>query len=172
MGRNKALLPSHGRTLSEFVADALRTVTGQAAFVGGLPQIVPAQFGFVPDLHPGEGPLGGIVAALENSTADWNLIVACDMPGLKVDFLRSLLDKAEHSQADAIIPTGPSGLLEPLCAAYHRRCHRPLAEAFGRGTRKVTVALRDVTAITWQVPEELACFQNVNTPEEWAPYER
>jgi len=172
MGRDKALLPSHGKTLSEVVAGALWTVTGHAALVGGPPRIASVRFGFVPDLYPGEGPLGGIVSALQNSAADWNLIVACDMPGLRVDFLGALLDRAEQSQADAIVPAGPSGLPEPLCAAYHRRCYRPLAEAFSRGVRKITVALRDVRAVTWPVPEELACFQNVNTPEDWAPYER
>jgi molybdopterin-guanine dinucleotide biosynthesis protein A len=154
------------------VADALWITTGHAALVGGSPRQPLVRFGFVPDLYPGEGPLGGIVSALQNSSADWNLIVACDMPGLKVDFLRALLEMAEHSQGDAIIPTGPSGLLEPLCGAYHRRCYRPLSEAFDHGVRKIALALREVRAITWPVPEELSCFQNVNTPEDWAPYER
>ena len=48
----------------------------------------------------------------------------------------------------------------------------PLADAFGRGARKIALALRDVRLAVWNVPEQLACFQNVNTPEDWAPYER
>jgi molybdopterin-guanine dinucleotide biosynthesis protein A len=172
MGRDKALLPSHGRTLAEAVAGLVSAAAGPAALVGGPRRITPVQFGFVPDLYPGEGPLGGILSALQDSTADWNLIAACDMPGLKVDFLRALLDLAEHSEGDAMVPIGPDSRLEPLCAAYHRRCYQPLAQAFARGVRKIAVALEEVRMVTWPVPEELSCFQNVNTPEDWAAYER
>jgi molybdopterin-guanine dinucleotide biosynthesis protein A len=172
MGRNKALLPSHGRTLVEVVAGALWTITGRASLVGGSRRVAFPEFGFVPDLYPGQGPLGGIISALDDSKADWNLIVACDMPGLKVDFLRQLLDFAEHSRAEAIIPVGSSGQWEPLCSAYHRDARPGLQAAFDRGVRKIATALEEVRTVTWPVPEELSCFQNVNTPEEWAPYER
>ena len=172
MGRNKALLPYHGRTLSEAVAETLWMVAGQATLVGGSPDTAWVRFGFVSDLYPGEGPLGGILTALRHSTSDWNLIVACDLPGLRADFLRQLLEMAEAGGGDAIIPVGSSGKWEPLCAAYHRRCLQPLAEAFEQGVRKITTALAAVRVTVWQVPEELTCFQNVNTPEDWAAYER
>jgi len=128
-------------------------------------------YGIVPDRYPGEGPLGGILTALDHSTADWNLIVACDMPGLEVDFLRRLLDTAERSDGDALVPAGPSGRLEPLCAVYHRRSLQALYQAFARGVRKIAVALEGVRTVPWTVPE-VSCFQNVNTPEDWAAYER
>ena len=71
-----------------------------------------------------------------------------------------------------MIPVGPSGKREPLCAAYHKRCLQPLAEVFAQGVRKITTALAAVRVHVWEVPEELACFQNVNTPEDWTAYER
>jgi len=172
MGRNKALLPYHGTTLAQSVAEVVRAAAGSAAMVGGLPRVASAGIGFVADLYPGEGPLGGILSALADSKADWNLVVACDMPGLRVDFLHRLLDRAESGASDAVIPAGPSGQWEPLCAAYHRNGRRGLEAAFRRGIRKLAVALAEIRAETWQVPEELSCFQNVNTPEDWAAYER
>ncbi|HXR37344.1 MAG TPA: molybdenum cofactor guanylyltransferase [Candidatus Binataceae bacterium] len=171
MGRNKALLPYHGTTLGQSVAETVRAAAGTAALVGGPRHDAPSEFGFVPDLYPGEGPLGGILSALRSSTADWNLMVACDMPNLEADFLRQLLDTADSCGADALVPAGPSGRLEPLCAAYHRKALGSLEAAFARGVRKIATALEEVRAVTWPVPE-LSCFQNVNTPEEWAPYER
>ena len=90
MGRNKALLPYHGRTLSETVAEMLWMIAGQATLVGASQDRAWVRFGFVSDLYPGEGPLGGILTALGHSSADWNLIAACDMPGLRADFLRQL----------------------------------------------------------------------------------
>ncbi|HEX3746005.1 MAG TPA: molybdenum cofactor guanylyltransferase [Bryobacteraceae bacterium] len=172
MGRNKALLSSHGRTLSQVVGDAVRAVAGSVAMVGGSPETTAVRVGFVPDLYPGEGPLGGILSALRDSAAEWNLIAACDMPALKIDFLSQLMERAEHSQSMAVIPAGPSGRLEPLCAAYHRNAAAGLQAAFDRGIRKIAAALAEIPANTWQVPEELSCFQNVNTPEDWAAYDR
>jgi molybdopterin-guanine dinucleotide biosynthesis protein A len=171
MGRDKALLPYRGATLARTVADAVRAAAGQVAFVGSVRRHGLLGYGVVPDLWVGEGPLGGILAALQNSAADWNLIVACDMPELRTDFLRQLLDAADCCEGDALVPIGPSGRLEPLCAAYHRNSRQGLYQAFARGVRKIAVALEAVRTVTWPIPE-VSCFQNVNTPEEWASYER
>jgi molybdenum cofactor guanylyltransferase len=172
MGRNKALLPYHGSTLVQSVAEIVHTVTGDVSLVGRPGRDGLLGYSVVPDIYPGEGPLGGILTALQHSRADWNLIVACDMPELNVEFFRRLLDAAESSDCDALVPVSPSGLLEPLCAAYHRNSRQLLYQAFARGVRQIATALGEVRMTTWRVPEELSCFQNVNTPEDWAPYER
>lgn len=169
MGRDKALLPFNGSTLAQSVAEAVRAAAGTVILVGK-----PACDGllsYVPDLYPGEGPLGGILSALEHSRADWNLIAACDMPRLSTGFLEQLLDAAESCGGDALVPAGPSGHWEPLCAVYHRSSLQGLYAAFARGIRKIAVALQEVRTVTWPV-SEVAYFQNVNTPEDWAPYER
>jgi molybdopterin-guanine dinucleotide biosynthesis protein A len=171
MGRDKALLPYRDATLGRTVAEAVQAAAGNVCMVGN-----PRRHGvlgcpIVPDVYAGEGPLGGILTALQNSSADWNLIVACDMPELRTDFLRQLLDAADRCEGDALVPIGPSGRLEPLCAAYHRNSRQGLDQAFARGVRKIAVALEEVRTVTWPIPE-VSCFQNVNTPEEWAPYER
>jgi molybdopterin-guanine dinucleotide biosynthesis protein A len=163
MGRNKALLPFRGTTLARAIAGAVEAAAGSVALVGNS--------GDIPDLYPGEGPLGGILTALQNSTADWNLVVACDMPALSPGFLRQLLDAADGCEGDALVPAGPNRRLEPLCAAYRRRSLPGLSSAFARGIRKVAVALEEVPTVTWPVPE-VYYFQNVNTPEDWVAYGR
>jgi len=170
MGRDKALLRFRGATLAQTVAEAVRAACGMVWLVGSA-RYGGLDYGIVPDRYPGEGPLGGILTALDHSTADWNLIVACDMPGLSADFLRQLLDAAVRSDAEALVPIGPSGRLEPLCAGYHQRSRQGLYAAFARGVRKVAVALEDVRYLPWPVAET-SYFQNVNTPEDWAPYGR
>ena len=171
MGQDKSLLLYQGRTLAEIVAGAVREAAGTVSLVGGERHAALRQFDFIPDLYPGEGPLGGIITALHNSRADWNLIVACDMTGLRVDFLRTLLDTAAACEADALVPAGPSGRLEPLCAVYHRRALAGLERAFADGVRQISTALEQVRTAAIPVTE-VAYFQNVNTPEEWANYGR
>jgi molybdopterin-guanine dinucleotide biosynthesis protein A len=126
----------------------------------------------IPDLYPGTGPLGGILTALQHTSADWNLVAACDMPELSAEFLRLLIDTAIAPgcpAADALIPVGPNGRREPLCAVYHRRSLAVLERALGRGVRSVTAAVDELRANFVSVPE-LTPFQNVNTPEDWTDY--
>lgn len=113
--------------------------------------------------------MGGILTALRHTSADWNLVVACDMPEVSAEFLGMLLAAAEHSGADALVPLGPGGQLEPLCAVYHKRAANSLESRFAGGIRRVTAALDGVSAV-WFPVAELKPFQNVNTPEDWAGY--
>jgi len=160
MGRDKAMLPFRGATLAQWIAKQVAEAAGSAMLVGN------ASTG-IADLYPSEGPVGGILTALAHSDADWNLIVACDMPQADAPFLRRLLDAARERDADALLPRGPSGMLEPLCAVYHRRVREVMAARFAEGERKVTACLAGVAVAELEVAE-VAQFQNVNTPEDWA----
>jgi molybdenum cofactor guanylyltransferase len=163
MGRDKAQLPFRGGTLSAAIAEAVRQAAGSATLVGN-----PA-LGGIADRYPGEGPLGGILTALEHTTAEWNLIVACDLPQLTPAFLARLLDTAEASDCDALLPHSAGGRPEPLCAVYRRGARETLEARFRAGIRKVTMALEGLGVYRLEVTEVLQ-FQNVNTPEDWADY--
>jgi molybdenum cofactor guanylyltransferase len=167
MGQDKAMLPFRGGALAQAVAHAVSEAAGSATLVGDPVRYAGLGYPVIPDLYPGEGPLGGILTALRNTSADWNLITACDMPQLDADLLRALLKTATESGADSLLPVGPDGRPEPLCALYHRRCLEPLETAFAAGVRKVTGALESVRAVRLPMAE-VSLFQNVNTPEEWA----
>jgi molybdopterin-guanine dinucleotide biosynthesis protein A len=113
--------------------------------------------------------LGGVLTALTHTRAQWNLVAACDMPELTAPFLASLLDAAEAADADVLLPEGPSGRPEPLCAVYHARSRAAIEAAFDGGERKVTRALHGLRRVAFPVTE-IWHFQNVNTPEDWAGY--
>jgi molybdenum cofactor guanylyltransferase len=169
MGRDKALLPFHGRPLAKGIALTVAQSAGTATLVG--PPELYSSMGFptISDLFPGEGPLGGILTALRHSNAEWNLIVACDMPQIGAALLVRLLDAARQSDSDALLPVTAEGRPQPLCAVYRRTCLAPFEMAFSEGTRKVTTALAAVRCLHLPM-EEVSQFQNVNTPEDWAAY--
>lgn len=91
MGRDKALLEVAGRPMVARVVAAARAAgAAEVITVGGdEPGIRAALAGLggptarhVPDRHPGEGPLGGLLtalAALAGAGADAALIVSCDL---------------------------------------------------------------------------------------------
>jgi molybdopterin-guanine dinucleotide biosynthesis protein A len=169
MGRDKALLPFRGRPLISTVAEAVERAAGSATLVGNSVLGEATGFPAIPDLYPGEGPLGGILTALRHTAAEWNLIVACDMPGLDAAFLSGLLAAAGSGAVAAVVPYGPSGHPEPLCAVYRRDALAALERAFAAGIRKVTAAFEGLEIHRYPVTE-VTPLQNVNTPEDWSVY--
>ena len=163
MGRDKARLPFRGGTLASAVAGAVEAAAGSAILVGH------PELGGIPDLYPGEGPLGGILTALHHTGTEWNLIVACDMPEITPGFLRNLLDTAESRGCAVLLPESTEGRFEPLCAIYRRDVLDVLENQFHEGVRKVTAAFEGLDVARIYIGEGTS-FQNVNTPEDWAAY--
>ncbi len=167
MRRDKALLPMDGSTLVERVANTVRQAAGSVTLVGAADRYAGLGLPLIEDEFPGCGPLSGIHAALGHSLEEWNLIVACDMPKLEPEFLSWLLDSAENEEADVLLPAGPSGLPEPLCGVYRRRCLDSAGAALKEGRWKImdafsSLRIRIVAAL------DSGLFENVNTPEDWA----
>jgi molybdenum cofactor guanylyltransferase len=169
MGRDKAYLPLGREPLAAHVAKVVETAAGSATLIGDPEKYRALGHSVLPDLYPGEGPLGAILTALHATRADWNLVVACDMPGLTVPFLTELLDAAQRNPAEITIPETPGGKREPLCAVYHRDILPSLERSFAAGVRKVATGIACLRVAVYPVAE-VARFQNLNTPEDWERY--
>jgi molybdopterin-guanine dinucleotide biosynthesis protein A len=171
MGRDKAFLEVDGRALVLRVAETIAPFCGTVTLLGD-----PAVHGVlglpvIPDQFPGAGPLAGIEAALRCTTADRNLIVACDMPSLDPSILASLF----AAEGDCAVPEYEDGRLEPLCAVYHRRFHAAVLEALQSGVRAVNDVLRGEqskahVAVRLVRVSSPAAFANLNTPEDVRKY--
>lgn len=169
MGRDKASLPYHGTTLLEHIAEAVREAAGNVAIIGHLRGVFASKTPVFRDKTPGLGPLGGLFTALSVTETDWNLVVACDMPGITPDQLRILLKKAEISSSDCVAAVSPDGLIEPLCAVYHRRCLPVVARAIRDKQLKMGDLLARLSVCAQ--PLDPAALANANTPAEWAALE-
>ena len=118
MGRDKALLPLAGRTLLESLADLIEVAAGTVTLVGHPERYVEFRYPATADIEGQLGPLGGVVSALRSSKAAWNVIVACDMPEVALDLLRTLFDAAEAADDhDAVVPVTPEGHWERSLSA-------------------------------------------------------
>jgi molybdopterin-guanine dinucleotide biosynthesis protein A len=166
MGRDKALLPFRGAALVDHVARQVAEAAGSVALVGRPERYAHLPYLLVADEYPGRGPLAGIHAALGASRADWNLVVACDMPDLTALFLRELLDQAAAGDADCLAARSPAGLPEPLCAVYHRRCRPSLAAWLEAGRHRAAEWLAS-QRVAWRTVEAGDWLRNVNTPGQW-----
>jgi molybdopterin-guanine dinucleotide biosynthesis protein A len=117
----------------------------------------------------GKGPLGGILSGLTVSSSEKNFVLACDIPYVKHDAIAYLLERLEGY--DVAVPRTPEGL-EPLHAAYNKRCAAIIEGQLGEGDLKVTDFYGKVK-VNYIEYDELAVFDstgmlltNVNSPED------
>jgi molybdopterin-guanine dinucleotide biosynthesis protein A len=165
MGRDKALLPIEGSLLVERTAERVRAAAGSVTLIGAPARYVHLGLPVLPDLVPDVGPIGGLQTALKNTRADWNLVVACDMPGITAAFLSDLLAAAKQLGCDCLAPRTDSGL-HPLCAVYHHRTAGAIESAIQHKRFKMHDLLKSLEAVSWPVADA-SLLENVNTPLEW-----
>ena len=172
MGRNKGLLEIDEAPLIVRTVGLVEAVAGMATVVGRPERYQRIGLRAIADDWPGCGPLGGIATALRASNAEWNLIVACDLPYLTREWLEFLARRARDSAADAVVPMNERGA-EPLCAMYCNGCEPAIRLALEQGTRKVIDGLSRIR-VEYLEPAEWKCFdsdgllfKNMNTPADY-----
>lgn len=174
LGRDKALVPVEGRPLALRVAAVVRKAAGSVTLVGSPERYESLGLRAIPDAAEDIGPLGGLVAALEDSLAPWSLIAACDMPHISKAFLKFLLAQTARGSADIVMPVDSDGRDEPLCAVYAATARETIHKAVRSGIRKVTRTFEDlrVTRIEYSAYAHLDpkrdLFANLNTEEDFS----
>lgn len=172
MGRDKALLELGGMTLVVRTARLVQEVAEAPTIVGSPERLGGLGLKVIGDGWPGAGPLGGIATALHASDAQWNLIVACDLPYLTKAWLETIAARALASRADAVLPMNERGA-EPLCAMYQTKCERAIRASLERGTRKVTDGLaglrvEKIEPAEWKgFDSDGLLFKNMNSPADY-----
>jgi ABC-type transporter Mla maintaining outer membrane lipid asymmetry ATPase subunit MlaF/molybdopterin-guanine dinucleotide biosynthesis protein A len=170
MGRDKAFVLFEGRTLLERSLELVRSITQQVWIVGERERF--SAFGSViEDVFQGRGPLAGIHAALRASQTDLNLMLAVDVPFVKPEFLKYLVEQANASAALVTVPRSEKGF-QPVCAMY-RRAFADFAESSLRyGKNKIDPLFAQVSTRVIEEQEILSLgfspeiFRNLNTPED------
>lgn len=119
MGRNKATIerPDGTRQIDHIVAiagqlsDHIYLSTRDGSDLGtSLPVI--------PDLHPGDGPLGALESAAALVPDQPWLVLSCDLYLLDADTLHYLIDHRDPSRKATAFRNRIDGHVEPLCTIY------------------------------------------------------
>jgi len=119
----------------------------------------------LPDRFLGLGPLGGILSAfLADPNAAW-LVLACDLPFLSADTLRTLVAGRQPSRLATAFQSPGSDFPEPLITIFEPRAYPELLRFLGLGyscPRKMLIN-SDVQVLPTPGGDAL---RNVNTPAE------
>ncbi|MGI8918305.1 MAG: molybdenum cofactor guanylyltransferase [Pyrinomonadaceae bacterium] len=171
MGKDKSQLLIENETFVQRIARELATVAAQVSVVARAGQDYPG-LAIVRDVHPDWGALGGVHGALATCTAEWALVVACDLPRVQASLFNRMLSRRQDF--DAVAPLQPDGRRQPLCALYRvAACLQLTAALIESGERKPVALLQSVST-RWVKFAELAdlpgaegFFDNINTPQDY-----
>jgi molybdopterin-guanine dinucleotide biosynthesis protein A len=168
MGTDKAFVEVGSRPMVRRVVDALvEAGCSEVTAVGGdRARLLALGLDVVDDRWPGEGPLGGLVTAIEVASsrgADVVLVAGCDLPFLTGRSLADLVTSARGPDIDVAL--AHSGRDEPLCAAWRvASCGPVLQRAFGTGERAVHRAMAPLRLR--RVAVDGSELHNVNRPDD------
>lgn len=126
----------------------------------------------VADAHPGTGPLGAVLTALDAANADAVFVIGGDMPEVPAELVAALAARHAAGGSDVTAPASARGI-EPLAAIYAQSARPALAAALASGDLSLQHALgrvrldvmpaRDVAA--HGSPDRL--FRNINSPDDF-----
>jgi molybdenum cofactor guanylyltransferase len=171
MGHDKALIPIRGVPLLRLVyniaegcADTIFIVT---PWQERYQDLLPKTCQFIQEVPlSGDGPLVGFAQALTNLQTEWVLLLACDLPKLRVEILQEWivgLDRVPN-QAIAALVHHKKGW-EPLCGFYRRSCLAGLTEFINQGGRSFQEWLKQYPVHELSLLDSEILF-NCNTPED------
>lgn len=177
MGRDKALINVKGVPMLQLIcevaggcADTVYVVTSwperyqhlelKAQFIREVP-LLESNGNQIP-----QGPLVGFAQGLGQVKTDWVLLLACDLPNLRLDVLVEWVNQLETVPHEAIAAlVNRDRIWEPLCGFY-RQCCLPLLTEFvdigGRSFQK-WLKLHPVQALPLL---DSKMILNCNTPQE------
>ncbi|TBR61197.1 molybdenum cofactor guanylyltransferase [Westiellopsis prolifica IICB1] len=149
MGRDKALIPIEDVPMLQRICEIAEACAEQVYVVTPWPEryqdLLPPKSQFIqevllaketgnePKTH---GPLVGFSQGLTQVTTDWVLLLACDLPNLRVEVLQEWIAGLEQVSEEAIAAlVYRNNRWEPLCGFYRRRCLPELNKYIEQGGR-------------------------------------
>jgi len=160
MGRDKASLHVDGEAMAMRVAHALAAAgCDPVVAVGGAGV---AGLETVPDAHPGEGPLGGVITALRHLGVD-TVIAACDLPDLDARTVEIVGAAPSHAVTVRVATTDRS---QPHLARWPIALLPRLEQQFADGERSLRAVL--ATVDVEDVPVDPDRLTDLDTPDDLA----
>ena len=167
MGRDKAFLKVDGTPLVSSVAGVLDAVVDAGVVVvgGDIDGIRNLGLRSVPDLHPGHGPLGGILTALRHfgGHCDHVVVLSCDLPKASEASVGALLDVVD--EVPAVIVAVLEGRRQWMHACWPVSALGLLECAFAAGERAPRRALGDLPVVEVVGLDPLS-LRDVDSPED------
>lgn len=169
MGRDKALLLFDGLPMVSRVASALRAGGCDPVLAIGGDAAALARLGLetIEDRWPGQGPLGGVITALEHfshstpTSPEIVVVAACDLPRLSAEAVTDLVQALINDDPNADLAMAMTDREQPMCAAWRPDAAAALLADFAAGGRRLLDAVSTMQVVNVAVAAQQ--LVNVNT---------
>ncbi len=172
-GADKGLLEWRGRPLVAHLVEAVAPQVEQLLINAnrnradyerfGLPVVADSLEGF-------QGPLAGILAAMEITETPFLLTLPCDVPRVPDDLVQRLYEALESSDAEVAVAHDGSRL-QPAHALLRTSLKPVLERDLAAGERRLTGWLQGRKMVTVDFSDHPGAFINLNRPEDRAALE-
>src|SRR5699024_458784 len=121
MGFDKQLLEINNRKIVEIIINKLREEFDEIIVVTNKPEYyIGLCDKMTKDIYMDKGPLAGIHAGLMEATSQYVYFVACDMPNIKLDYIRHMKKKIKDLRVKGYF-TKYGSWIEPFNGFYSRK---------------------------------------------------
>ena len=165
MGSDKAEIMVQGKTIMEIIIDALTEAgASEILIIGGSKSYehLSTNIRNCDDLHPHEGPLGGLITGLSNARYSVAMVLACDYLTVTAE---TILECLSHLSSKDMISPIFNGKEQFLFSAVQVNALPVFEQEFNAGTRSMHDAIRGLQYGTYQATFE-ENLRSVNTPSE------
>lgn len=166
IGKNKAFLKIGTESFIEIIINKLQGLFQNIIISTKQPapyrHLESAKITIVNDRSKILGSLIGIYSVLRKSPTKYIFVIAVDMPTVESELIKRLIKYCQGY--DVVIPQTRKGL-EPLCAAYSKKCIPFIARQIRSGNYKIIDFFDKVKVKTIRLKKD-GLF-NVNTPKDY-----
>ena len=167
-GVDKGLQTLHGKPLFQFIYDRLHSQVEHISVNANRNQAIYAVAGlpvFGDNIEGFQGPLSGILTALERADTDFVLFVPCDSPFFPDNLLEKLKSAVDfHGVSIAYVHDGERE--HPTFCLMACGLKDKLAAYLASGERRMLQFMRQNGAVSVDFSENKAAFTNINTLDE------
>jgi len=118
-GNNKAFLKYENKSFIESIIDQLTGFQNIYISVDNKEKYRNLNFTLVEDMYKDIGPMGGIYSALKMIEEKYIVVIACDMPKIKKEFIDFLCDSITEN-IECIVTEDEKGRICPLGGIYSK----------------------------------------------------
>ena len=170
MGTDKALVNYQDKPMLQQVYQVAAECTEQVYVLtpwsDRYQSILPSDCNYLIETQPGKGPVNGLSEGLAQISADWILLLACDLPLLDIEIIQSWINKLPQIPTStlALVPQR-SDIWEPMCGFYRKEIKTELYTFLKSGKRSFQELLSGIEVEVLDVDEKAGLMLlNCNYP--------
>ncbi|MDT0646024.1 molybdenum cofactor guanylyltransferase [Zunongwangia sp. F260] len=171
MGCDKGLMLMEGKPMISYVLKTLKKAGLPVKIIANNPEYNQFGVSVFPDVVKEKGPMGGLLSAFQNTSADVVFLVSCDMPFLTEVGVKNLTSEVDIEEI--IAPLVGQGI-NPLFALYPVKLKKKVEDAIASEELKMTdfILKNKHTLVSSGFSKTTEYFRNINTQEEFREAEK